>query len=191
MKLYSIFKTFICCLFCLCVHLSDLFNFQLKIHPSARLDLIRVRLSILLHQPDVEILLNNLESKDETRTHTNILRALYLKQNKQYDEAVNILDSAVRKPGLAQASQAWLLLGTIYWEMAEYNYSMMAFLNGIKADRFNWKCLVYLGQYYRDYGNDMERSRRCYQTALQINPNSEEAGIGLSTAYRLLKNQVR
>ncbi|XP_076474936.1 tetratricopeptide repeat protein 37 isoform X2 [Bombus vancouverensis nearcticus] len=160
-----------------------------QIHPSARLDLIRARLSILLHQPDVEILLNNLESKDETRTHTNILRALYLKQNKQYDEAVNILDSAVRKPGLAQTSQAWLLLGTIYWEMAEYNYSLMAFLNGIKADRFNWKCLVYLGQYYRDYGNDMERSRRCYQTALQINPNSEEAGIGLSTAYRLLKNQ--
>ena len=160
-----------------------------QIHPSARLDLIRVHLSILLHQPDVEILLNNLESKDETRTHTNILRALYLKQNKQYDEAVNILDSAVRKSGLAQTSQAWLLLGTIYWEMAEYNYSLMAFLNGIKADRFNWKCLVYLGQYYRDYGNDMERSRRCYQTALQINPNSEEAGIGLSTAYRLLKNR--
>lgn len=191
MKLYSIFKSFICCLFCLCVHLFDLFNFQLKIHPSARLDLIRARLSILLHQPDVEILLNNLESKDETRTHTNILRALYLKQNKQYDEAVNILDSVVRKPGLAQTSQVWLLLGTIYWEMAEYNYSLMAFLNGMKADRFNWKCLVYLGQYYRDYDNDMERSRRCYQTALQINPNSEEAGIGLSTAYRLLKNQVR
>lgn len=156
-----------------------------------RLDLIRARLSILLHQADVEILLNNLESKDGTRTHTSILRALYLKQNKQYDEAVNILDSAVRKPDLAQTSQAWELLGTIYWEMEEYNYSLMAFLNGIKADRFNWKCLVYLGQYYRDYGNDMERSRRCYQTALQINPNSEEAGIGLSTAYRLLKNQVR
>lgn len=74
--------------------------------------------------------------------------------------------------------------------MAEYNYSLMAFLNGIKGDRYNWECLAYLGDYYRKYGNDMKRSRRCYQTALQINPNSEQAGIGLSTVYRHLKDQV-
>lgn len=149
-----------------------------------QLDLIHVRLSILLNQPNAYNLLNNLESKHEIKSQANILRALYLKQNKQLDEAVNVLDSVL------ETSETWLLLGIIYWEMAEYNYSLMAFLNGIKADRYNWKCLVYLGHYYREYGNDMERSRRCYQSALQINPNSEEAGIGLSTAYRLLKNQV-
>ncbi|KAF3430707.1 hypothetical protein E2986_08054 [Frieseomelitta varia] len=155
------------------------------IRPSTQLDLIRARLNILLNQSDVHILLDNLELNLEIKTHASILRALYLKQNKQYEEAVNILDSVLE----AQSSEAWLLLGIIYWEMAEYNYSLMAFLNGIKADRFNWKCLIYLGHYYREHGNDMERSRKCYQTALQINPNSEEAGIGLSTAYRLLKNQ--
>lgn len=161
----------------------QIYEQHLKTHTSMQLDLIHARLSILLNQPNAYILLNNLESKHETKSQANILRALYLKQNKQLDEAVNVLDSVL------ETSETWLLLGIIYWEMAEYNYSLMAFLNGIKADRYNWKCLVYLGHYYREYGNDMERSRKCYQSALQINPNSEEAGIGLSTAYRLLKNQ--
>lgn len=157
---------------------------HLETQPSAELELIRARIKILLCQSyAISDALNDLESRRETIGQANILRALYLKQNKQFDDAINVLDSAL------ESSEAWLLLGTIYWEMTEYNYSLMAFLNGIKADRYNWKCLVYLGHYYSKYGNDMERSRRCYQTALQINPNSEEAGIGLSTAYRVLKNQ--
>ncbi|XP_003703191.3 superkiller complex protein 3 [Megachile rotundata] len=156
---------------------------NLKKCASTKLDVVYARIAILMDDPDVHIKLNNLESKRETKIQANILQAFYLKRLKQYEEAVNSLDSAL------ETSEAWLLLGMIYWEMAEYNYSLMAFLNGIKADRYNWECLVYLGHYYREHGNDIERSRRCYQTALQINPNSEEAGIGLSTAYRLLKNQ--
>ncbi|XP_034193237.1 superkiller complex protein 3 [Osmia lignaria lignaria] len=161
----------------------QIYEKNLKKYASAKLELVCARIAILLDDPDVHIKLNNLESKFETKVQANILRAFYLKRHKQFEEAVNSLDSAL------ETSEAWLLLGTIYWEMAEYNYSLMAFLNGIKTDRYNWECLVYLGHYYREHGNDIERSRRCYQTALQINPNSEEAGIGLSTAYRLLKNQ--
>ncbi|XP_076163728.1 superkiller complex protein 3 isoform X2 [Ptiloglossa arizonensis] len=152
-------------------------------HHSTQLELIHTRIRVLLDDPDVCIKINQLESQCETKVQANILKALYLKQRKQFEEAVNSLDSAL------ETSEAWLLLGTIYWEMAEYNYSLMAFLNGIKIDHYNWMCLVYLGHYYCKHGNDMERSRRCYQTALQINPNAEEAGIGLSTAYRFLKNQ--
>ncbi|CAL7935447.1 unnamed protein product [Xylocopa violacea] len=157
---------------------------HLQMHPSTQLELIRARIIVSMNKSDViPVMLNNLESKCQSKIEISILRALHLKLNKKFDEAINVLDSGV------QTSEAWLLLGTTYWEMTEYNYSLIAFLNGIKVDRYNWKCLVYLGHYYCQYGNDVERSRRCYQTALQINPNSEEAGIGLSTAYRLLKNQ--
>ncbi|KOC60086.1 Tetratricopeptide repeat protein 37 [Habropoda laboriosa] len=156
---------------------------HLEMQPSTQLEVLHARLSVLLDKPNIYITLDNLELKPETKIQANILRALYLKQNKQFNEALNALDASL------ETSEAWLLLGIIYWEMTEYNYSLMAFLNGVKIDRHNWKCLVYLGHYYREYGNDVERSRRCYQTALQINPNSEEAGVGLSTAYRLLKNQ--
>ncbi|XP_076247155.1 superkiller complex protein 3 [Calliopsis andreniformis] len=156
---------------------------HLKTHHSERLEFIHARIRILLDDSDVYDELKNWESqKNEIKAQASILRALYLMQHKQLDEAIHVLDSAL------ETSEAWLLLGIIYWEMAEHKYSLMAFLNGIKSDRYNWECLVYLGHYYREYGNDLERSRKCYQSALQINPNSEEAGIGLSTVFRLLKN---
>ncbi|XP_043250095.1 tetratricopeptide repeat protein 37 [Colletes gigas] len=149
---------------------------------SKRLELIRARIRVLLDDPDVHVELNNLESLSETRVQATILKALHLKEHEQFEVAVNYLESAL------ETSEAWLLSGIIYWKMGKYNSSQMALLSGIKADRYNWECLVYLGHYYREHGNDLERSRRCYQTALQINPSSEEAGTGLSTAYRLLKD---
>ncbi|XP_076666461.1 superkiller complex protein 3 isoform X1 [Andrena cerasifolii] len=156
---------------------------HLRRRHSTRLELIHTRIGVLLDDFNIYNKLSNLESQCQIKIEVNILRALYLKQHKQLEEAANALDSTL------ETSEAWLLLGLIYWEMAEYNYSLMAFLNGIKGDRYNWECLAYLGDYYRKYGNDMIRSRRCYQTALQINPNSEQAGIGLSTVYRHLKDQ--
>lgn len=156
----------------------------MKTEPSVQLQLIYARISVLLDKPDAITVLSSLESQDEIKIQVLILKALYLKKNKQYEEAINILELALNN------SEAWLTFGKIYWDMGDYNHSLMAFLNGVQADHNNWECMIYLGHYYREHGNDIERSRRCYHTALQINPNSEEAGIGLSTAYRLLKNTV-
>ncbi|XP_072746078.1 superkiller complex protein 3 isoform X2 [Anoplolepis gracilipes] len=154
----------------------------LKTESSVQLQLIYARTSVLLDEPNAIDVLMNLESQDEVKIQALILKALYLKNHKQYEEAINTLELALNN------SEAWLTFGKIYWDMGDYNHSLMAFLNGVQADCNNWECMVYLGHYYREHGNDTERSRRCYHTALQINPNSEEAGIGLSTAYRLLKN---
>ncbi|KYM94057.1 PREDICTED: tetratricopeptide repeat protein 37 isoform X2 [Cyphomyrmex costatus] len=154
----------------------------LSIEPSIQLQVIHARTNILLDEPDAIAMLSNLESQDETKFQVFILKALHLQKHKQYEDAINALELALEN------SEAWLLFGKIYWDMGDYNHSLMAFLNGVQADRNNWECMVYLGHYYHEHGNDIERSRRCYHAALQINPNSEEAGIGLSTAYRLLKN---
>ncbi|XP_077270060.1 superkiller complex protein 3 isoform X1 [Temnothorax americanus] len=154
----------------------------LSIEPSIQLRVIHARTNILLDEPDVTAIINNLESQDETKLQAFVLKALHLKEHKHYQEAVNILELALEN------SEAWLLFGKIYWDMEDYNSSLVAFLNGVQSDRNNWECMLYLGRYYREHSNDIERSRKCYHTALQINPNSEEAGIGLSTAYRLLKD---
>lgn len=148
------------------------------------MQLIHARTSVLLDEPDAINTLSILESQEETKLEALVVKALYLKRQKRLEEAINVLELALEN------SEAWLLFGRIYWDMGDYNHSLVAFLNGVQADRNNWECMVYLGHYYREHGNDIERSRRCYQAALQINPNSEEAGIGLSTAYRLLKNTV-
>jgi tetratricopeptide (TPR) repeat protein len=145
---------------------------------------INIRTKISLDDSNSITALNILESQDETKFQAFIFKAFYLMKHKQYEEAINVLELALEN------SEAWLLFGKIYWNMGDYNHSLMAFLNGVRRDRNNWECLIYLGHYYREHSNDIERSRRCYHAALQINPNSEEAGIGLSTAYRLLKNTV-
>ncbi|KAL0112836.1 hypothetical protein PUN28_012243 [Cardiocondyla obscurior] len=154
----------------------------LSIEPSLQLQVIHARINVLLNEPDITATLNDLESREETKLQALILKALHLKKNKQYEEAINALELALEN------SEAWSLFGKIYWDMGDYNHSLMAFLNAVQADRNNWECMVYLGHYYREHNCDIERSRKCYQAALQINPNSEEAGVGLSTAYRLLKN---
>lgn len=137
-----------------------------------------------LDEPNAIDALNELESQDEIKIQALIIKASHLRRHGHLEEAINVLELAL------ESSEAWLLFGQIYWDMCDYNHSLVAFLNGVKADRNNWECMIHLGRYYRECVNDVERSRRCYRTALQINPNSEEAGIGLSTAYRLLKNTV-
>ncbi|XP_011689404.1 PREDICTED: tetratricopeptide repeat protein 37 [Wasmannia auropunctata] len=154
----------------------------LSVESSVQLQVIHARTNILLDEPNATAVLSSLESQDETKLQALILKALHLQKHKRYEEAINALELVLEN------SEAWLLFGKIYWDMGDYNHSLMAFLNGVQVDRNNWECMLYLGHYYREHSNDIERSRRCYHAALQINPNSEEAGIGLSTAYRLLKN---
>ncbi|XP_015592231.1 tetratricopeptide repeat protein 37 [Cephus cinctus] len=150
--------------------------------PSNKLLVLLARAYILLGDSRGLALLDHLESEPETKVEATILRAIHLKNCKNLEEAADVLGSVL------ETSEAWLMLGKIYWDMFNYRHSLMAFLKGIHADPYNWECLIYLGHYYREHGNDLERSRRCYQKALVINPSSEQAGIGLSTAYRLLKN---
>ncbi|XP_046621256.1 tetratricopeptide repeat protein 37 isoform X3 [Neodiprion virginianus] len=149
---------------------------------SHKFKLILARVRVQLEDPKANDLLKELENYSETKVEATVLKAIALKNQKKLDEAADVLGSALEN------SEAWLVLGKIHWEMGDYNHSQMAFLKGIHADPYNWECLVYLGHYYQRYGKDLERCRKCYQKALQINPASEEAGIGLSTAFRLLKN---
>ena len=139
---------------------------------------------VLLRDSRAQELINNLKNDSKSRIQATILHSLHLLEERHLEEAADVLGSVL------DTSDAWLLLGKIHWEMADYGHSLMAFLKGICADPYNWECLVYLGQYHQEYSKDYDRSRKCYQKALQINPNSDQAGIGLSLVHRLLKNTV-
>ncbi|XP_034950354.1 tetratricopeptide repeat protein 37 [Chelonus insularis] len=154
----------------------------LENNASDQLKIFLARAQVLLNDNEVISLLEELEKNPKTRLEAVEIRALHLINNGSLEEAIDVLGTAL------QTSEAWKLLGKIYWSMNNYSHSLMAFLKAIHANAYNWECLVYLGHYYREHGNDLEKSRKCYQKALRINPDSEEAGAGLSTAYRLLKN---
>ncbi|KAI4499739.1 hypothetical protein M0802_004995 [Mischocyttarus mexicanus] len=147
---------------------------------TVRVKLILARVNVLLNNDGILKELGDMESMPDTRDEAVFLQALHCKIHNCLEQAVDILGSSL------ETSESWSLLGKIYWEMADYNHSQLAFLNSVQADRYNWESFVYLGHYYREHDKDIERSKKCYQAALQINPYSEKAGIGLSTTLRLL-----
>ncbi|XP_011495670.1 PREDICTED: tetratricopeptide repeat protein 37 [Ceratosolen solmsi marchali] len=147
---------------------------------SVKSSILRAHLYVLLRDPRAKDLINKLKDNPDTKVEAILLHAIDLLQQRHLEEAADVLGS------ILETSEVWLTLGKIHWEMADYGHSLMAFLKGIRADSNNWECLVYLGQYHQKHTKDYERSRKCFQKALQINPNSEEVGIGLSLVHKLL-----
>ena len=137
-----------------------------------------------MNDPKANELISDLINNSNTNVEATILKAINLFQQKHLEEAADVLGS------ILETSEAWITLGKIHWEMADYGHSLMAFLKAIHSDPYNWECLVYLGQYHREHTEDYEKSRKCYLKALQINPNSDQAGIGLILINRILKNNV-
>lgn len=146
--------------------------------------ILQAHLYVLLRDPRAKELINSLKNRPESSIKATVLHAMDLLQERHLEEAADVLGS------ILETSEAWLTLGKIHWEMADFGHSLMAFLKGIQADTNNWECFVYLGRYHQEITADYERARKCYQKALQINPNSEQAGIGLSLVHRILKNTV-
>ncbi|XP_043502031.1 tetratricopeptide repeat protein 37 [Polistes fuscatus] len=149
---------------------------------SLQVRLILARVNVLLNNDGILNELSDMESIPETRVEAGVLQALHYKIHNGLEQAVDVLGSSLA------TSESWSLLGEIYWEMTDYNHSQLAFLNSVQTDRYNWESFVYLGHYYLEHDKDIERSKKCYQAALQINPYSEKAGIGLSTTLRLLND---
>lgn len=155
---------------------------QLVPEDSLKRQLLIARAHVNLHDSKGQLLLDELQNNSELKIEVAVLRAIDLKNRGNLEEAADVVGSVLESP------EAWLTLGKIHWEMSDFGHSLMAFLKGIHADPYNWECFVYLGNYYIEHGNDVERAKKCYQKALLINPDSEQAGIGLSTAYRLLQS---
>lgn len=161
-----------------------MFRKQLVPEDSLKRQLLIARAHVNLHDSKGQLLLDELQNNSELKIEVAVLRAIDLKNRGNLEEAADVVGSVLESP------EAWLTLGKIHWEMSDFGHSLMAFLKGIHADPYNWECFVYLGNYYIEHGNDVERAKKCYQKALLINPDSEQAGIGLSTAYRLLQSSV-
>lgn len=135
-----------------------------------------------LKDPKANDSLEELEKIEEARVEATVIRATALFVDGKLEEAADLIGSAL------ESSEAWFIFGRINWELSNMSHSLMAFLKGLHADSNNWNCLLYLGHYYLEHASDLDRAKKCYLKALQINPTSEKAGVGLSTTYRLLKN---
>lgn len=83
----------------------------------------------------------------------------------------------------------WLELGQLYWEMENYEGSLVPYLKATKLNPNSYLCFLHLGNYYKKYG-DLDKARRCYEKAFRLNSNCQAAGLELSQIYRQQKNWV-
>ncbi|XP_063225938.1 superkiller complex protein 3 [Bacillus rossius redtenbacheri] len=114
------------------------------------------------------------------------LGALLLESCGRHEQAVEKMNVAVTEdPGSAEL---WLELGLMHWRHGDHHLSLMALLKATKLDPNCYICYLYLGHHYKHGDSDLDKARRCYQKAFQLNPSSMEAGESLSDIYRQQKN---
>ncbi|XP_067002861.1 tetratricopeptide repeat protein 37 [Anabrus simplex] len=126
------------------------------------------------------------EDSEQHHATAMLLAALKFKKEGCLSEAEEQLEYAVSKEPLD--SELWLELGKLLWEQGRRDESLPVFLKATKLDPNCYTCFVYLGHYYRHIGQDLDKARRCYQKAFQLNARDEEAGAGLSDIYRIQKH---
>ncbi|GLH08653.1 Tetratricopeptide repeat protein 37 [Gryllus bimaculatus] len=114
-----------------------------------------------------------------------LLNALKLKKDGMIYRALDTLKNAVSI--FPNASELWLEIGKIHWEEQKPDAALASFLKAARLDPNNYENFVYLGKCYSLGARDVDKARRCYQKAFQLNQRSEEAGAGLSDIYRSQK----
>ncbi|CAH1796878.1 unnamed protein product [Owenia fusiformis] len=120
----------------------------------------------------------------------------YQKQN--YDLALESLAKALESPIYGVDSQYKLAL--VKWESQDKTEAFQMFLKAAKCDPYNSDIFLHLGHYYKHTVEDLQKARKCYQKAVDLNPLSESAGCALvdtlnelneeELSYNLLKQVV-
>lgn len=85
---------------------------------------------------------------------------------------------------------SWLELGKIYFYQSSSSPSLSCFLKAAKLNQWCYLNFLYLGHCYLKMVGDLEKARRCYQKAFQLNPTSAEVGSHLSDIYQILGKKV-
>lgn len=100
--------------------------------------------------------------------------------NNENEEALAVLQSAN-----VTSSKICLLLAQCYFGLQRYQEALSSALIATKLDQYNSNCYFWLGQIYT-INDDTERSRKCFEKSVFLNPQHEQSVILLSTIYRQL-----
>ncbi|XP_066273178.1 tetratricopeptide repeat protein 37-like [Branchiostoma lanceolatum] len=116
---------------------------------------------------------------DATRHTMMALQGLVFSQQEKYQEAEKQLKKSLELNPDVALYHFWL--GQLYWTMGEESKKdkskcMTSLLKAAKLDPYHSDTFLYLGHYYRDVARDVQRAKRCYQKAFDLDQSSEEAG---------------
>ncbi|XP_028161897.1 tetratricopeptide repeat protein 37 [Ostrinia furnacalis] len=117
--------------------------------------------------------------KLKTTEHYCQLQALSLLKQGKYKETITLLENASHN-ALHQ-----FYLGKAYWELEQYDKCLMHLLKAAKLDSEHAETFFYLGHFYfkRD---DLEKAKKCYEKAYNLNNNDSNIVKKLSELYTKL-----
>lgn len=123
-------------------------------------------------EPAVKIM----EQCKETEHFVELQALLLLKQGK-YGEAVNLLQES--------SDNALLIfyLGKAYWELKEYDKSLINLLKAAKLNPDHAETFLYLGHFYYNQKNDLAKAKKCYEKAHNLNNTDIIIAKSLSDTY--------
>ncbi|KAF5308184.1 hypothetical protein FQR65_LT06364 [Abscondita terminalis] len=114
--------------------------------------------------------------------HVYITQCPIIPQTKNLNEALTVLESNV-----SETSEWWCELGSLYWDLEEFEKCLVPFLKAAKLDPSSYLYFLWLGNYYSKF-NDLDKARRCYEKVCSIHPKCIEAVAALSKIYRAQKS---
>ncbi|XP_053625223.1 superkiller complex protein 3 [Plodia interpunctella] len=124
------------------------------------------------NQP-VDYILDHLKPAE---CYTTLKAQLFLKQNK-YTNVIELLEECSDNNHLNL-----FYLGKAYWDLGQYDKSLMSLLKAVKLNSDHAESFVFLGHYYK-LKNDLQRAKKCYEKAYSLADSNNDAIKNLSETY--------
>lgn len=119
----------------------------------------------------------------ETSNYYKQLQALLLQKDGKYDEVVDLLE------GSADNALEVFYLGKSYWELKQYNKCLINLLKAAKLNPDHADTFLYLGHFYHHHKADLDKAKKCYEKAHNLNSISTVIAKSLSEIYVKLQQK--
>ncbi|CAG9096987.1 unnamed protein product [Plutella xylostella] len=105
------------------------------------------------------------------------LQALQLLKQNKYSEVIKLLEEPHTDP------ICLFFLGKAHWELKQYELCHLNLLKSAKLNPEHSDTFLYLGHFYRYHIQDLEKAKKCYEKANNLNGYDSEIVKNLSEIY--------
>ncbi|XP_034246747.1 tetratricopeptide repeat protein 37 [Thrips palmi] len=150
------------------------------------LHLIHARASILLTRyEEAQVHLTEIASPSSYAAKVTLLETQIVALSGQKAQAAFVLESLAPE---AKDCEIWLTLAKLHSEIGKDENVLTDLMEAARCEPYFWETFMLLGNYYKGLSSAaaLDKARRCYQKALQLNPKSVEVGKHLSDVLLLL-----
>lgn len=117
-----------------------------------------------------------IQSLKSTEYHIQ-LQCMYLIKQHKFKELIKFLENETDN------KISSLYLGKAFWELKEYDKSYVNLLKAAKLNSDNADVFLSLGNLYYMYKKDLEKGKKCYEKAFNLNPLDYNITKNLSEVY--------